>query len=271
MKLYREWTKKPEHRRGTMLPESQIKLLLKSSDPGYESVYAFDEDAAKTIIESKSSAGMARFPVYTRSLIMDLDNGPDQLALAEVKLAELGLGYDVWFSGSKGYHIVLTLDTLCSGRNVPYSQRKWVEGISVGADLSLYQHGRILSLPGRIHPKTGKRKEKVKTVAGKLLTLQLTDPPNGVSFDFKPSGGMGELEAGLWKAIQALANAPTPGNRHTALWSTALHFADAGVSYEATLELMHKVNESWLTPKTAAEVEAAISQAFKRNPSRPIT
>jgi hypothetical protein len=264
MKLYREWCKRPDSRKGCMLPESQINLLLKSADPGYASVYAFDEDAAKSLIESKSSAGMSRFPVYTRSLIMDLDNGPEQLALAEAKLADLGLGYEVWFSGSKGYHIYIEQDALCSGRNVPYSQRLWVEGIQVGADLSLYQHGRILSLPGRIHAKTGKRKEKVKDVSGSLLTLELKDPPQGVSFDFKPSGGMGELEAGLWKAIQALASEPAPGNRHTRLWSTALHFADAGVSYEATLELMHKVNEQWQAQKTIAEVEAAVSQAFKR-------
>jgi hypothetical protein len=272
MKLYREWTLKPEYRRGTMLTQSQIDLICKGTgDTGYASVYAFDENAAKTIIESKSSAGLARFEVYTDTLVMDLDGGEELRREATRKLWERGLGYTVWFSGSKGYHIVIKLDRMYCGKNIPYSQRVWVESLGIAADLSLYQHGRILSLPGRVHPKTGKRKECVEITAGLPLTLELKDPPTELQIDFKPLGGLGELEAGLWKMLQSLGDEPAAGNRHTRLWSTAQHFADAGVSYETSLELMNKVNESWVSAKDVSEVELAVSQAYKRNPTRRTT
>jgi hypothetical protein len=272
MKLYREWTLKPEHRRGSMLLQSQIDLICKGSgDSGYASVYAFDENAAKEIIASKSSAGLARYEVYTDVLVMDLDGGDELKQQATSILDALGLAYTVWFSGSKGYHVVIPLDRLYYSKILPYSQRVWVEKQGIKADLSLYQHGRILSLPGRVHPKTGKRKELVEVAKGSTLTLELVDPPKEFQVDFKPLGGLSEFEAGLWKMLQSLGDEPSKGNRHTRLWSTAQHFADAGVSYETSLELMHKVNESWVLAKDAEGVELAVSQAYKRKPNRPTT
>ncbi len=253
-----------------MLPLSRFESILKSDNPGYASVYMFDENAAKTIIESKSSAGMSRFPVLTDTLVMDLDNGPDQLKAAQDKLKALGLYHKVWSSGSKGFHVVLRHPETLYGSNVPYSQRVWVEALDVGADLSLYQHGRILSLPGRIHPKTGNRKVAVETVPGDELTISLLNPPGPV-FTVGENGGLSELEAGLWTALQALASEPLPGNRHTRLWSTAQHFADAGVGFEATLDLMLRINETWEMQKDPSEVELAVSQAYRRNLSPPIT
>ncbi len=268
MKLYREWCRKPEHRKGVMLSEARIELICKGSDSGYASVYAFDEDSANEIIASRSSSGLARYQVYTDRLVMDLDNGPEQLQLVTETLSKRGLAFTVWASGSKGYHVYLPHGEALQGRNVPHSQRVWVEGLEVGADLSLYQHGRILSLPGRVHPKTGRRKELVSTHPGNILEIPLLDMPP-VSFGFDATGGVSDLEAGLWSCLRAVADEPSPGNRHTRLWSTARSFADAGIRYETTLELMHKVNEAWENQKTDAEVETAVAQAFRRGPGPP--
>ncbi len=249
-----------------MLPVNILATILKAKDPGYASVYMFDENAAQAIIAEHSSAGLGRFSVYTNELVIDLDGGDAQLARAETVLAQRKLGYTVWSSGGKGYHVYIPHGKLLGGSNIPYSQRKYVEGMGIDADLSLYQHGRILSLPGRIHPKTGARKTKVKDVLGYALDLPLLIAPAPV-FSFEANGGLSDLEAGLWKALTLLQNEPTVGNRHTQLWSTALHFADAGLSYEATLEIMHEVNGSWDSPKEDSEVEAAVAQAHRRNPS----
>ena len=100
MSLYREWCKTPMARRGVMLPESQITLICKGSDSGYASVYAFDEDAAHEIVESRSSSGFSRFPVYVDRLTLDLDDGADQLQAVESALSYRGLAYAVFYSGS---------------------------------------------------------------------------------------------------------------------------------------------------------------------------
>ncbi len=264
MKLYREWCLKPEFRKGTMLPESRFKTILLSGDPGYSSVYAFEEDAALALIDQKSSAGMARFTAHTDSLVIDLDNGDDQLAKALEKIAALGLAHEVWSSGSKGYHIYIPHTQHESGHDVPHSQRLWVEALDVGADLSLYQHGRILSLPGRVHPKTGRRKALVSNTPGQALALVHVTPPPSM-FNFEARGGLSEFEAGLWKCLQSLGTPPDPGMRHTRIWSTAQHFADCGLTYEATLTLLLKVNEQWPSPKDPSEVELAVTQAFRKN------
>lgn len=260
--LYREWTLKPTQRRGVMLPLHRFDSILRSKDPGYASMYAFSETDAQEIITSQSSAGMGRYSVYADTLTIDLDNGDEQLQLLEPILEKQGLAYVLWASGGKGYHVVLPHGQMHCSPFLPHSQRVWVEGLGVGADLSLYQHGRILSLPGRIHPKTGKPKALVKYVTGQDLKLKIVEPE--IRFDFQSNGGLDDLEAGLMKCLQSLADEPSPGNRHTRLWSTAKHFADFGMSYEFTHELMQKVNEQWHAPKATEEVTTAVNQAFKR-------
>lgn len=268
--LYREWCKTPMRRKGVMLPQPQIDLICCGADSGYASVYAFDEDAANEIIDSRSSSGFSRFAVYADQLTLDLDDGPEQLRVVEKILSERGLEYSVFDSGSKGYHVCIPHPRTLHGRSLPYSQRVWVEGLGVEADLSLYQHGRILSLPGRVHPKTGRKKTLVKEVAGASLDLPMVDPPGGPVFTFG-EGGMGDLEAGVWRLLQSLTDEPSPGNRHTRLWSTAKHFADAGLSYEWTCEILQRINEQWQNGKDPSEVEIAASQAYQRSLSPPST
>lgn len=263
MKFFREWALKPEHRRGCMLPLNVIERMCKAPDSGYSSVYMFDEQAASVLLADKSSKGMARFPVYTDRLVIDLDAGDEQLARAEAALKVRGLAYDVWFSGGKGYHVIIPLVELVSGKDVPYSQKKWVEGLGLGADLSLYQHGRLISLPGRVHPKTGIKKHLVRQERGSRLHVPMLVSPEPV-FTFQGNGGLDEFEAGLWKVLQCLADPPTVGNRHTALWSTALHFADAGFSYEFTLELLTEVDAKWKDGKGTEGVELAVRQAYRK-------
>jgi hypothetical protein len=246
-----------------MLPLNVIEKMCDAPDSGYSSVYMFDEDAARVLLADKSSKGMSRFPVYTDRLVIDLDAGDEQLERAELALKERELAYDVWFSGGKGYHVIIPLVALVSGKDVPYSQKKWVEGLGIGADLSLYQHGRLISLPGRVHPKTGIKKYLLRQENGAKLNIPMLVSPEPV-FTFAGNGGLDEFEAGLWKVLQCLADPPSVGNRHTQLWSTALHFADSGFSYDFTLELMTEVNNKWTTGKDLAGVELAVKQAYRK-------
>lgn len=260
--FYREWCLQPNHRRGCMLPLKTIAQFEKAADAGYASVYMFDANAAAAIQAEQSSRDLARYPVSADTLTLDLDQGAPQLARVEGKLAALGLGYSVYESGGKGFHVILTLDSMVTGTNVPYSQRKWAEALDVDADLSLYQAGHIISLPGRKHPRTGRRKRLLRVVEGSYLSLQLSSPPPR-SFSISDAD-QSQLERGLWRCLEILKQEPGIGGRHVALWSTAKHFADAGLEYETTLDLLNGVNDSWSEPKTSEELEAAVRQAFKR-------
>lgn len=258
--LYREWCLYPNTRRGCMLPLNVLAKFEKAADAGYASVYMFDETAALEIRASGSSSGLARFPVYTDTLTLDLDKGEAQLK--RVREAIVGLEYKVYESGGKGFHVVIALDRMVSGTNVPYSQRQWVEALNVEADLSLYQAGHIISLPGRKHPKTGKRKRLTDSVEGRKLSLPLLDRPQP-QFSFQDTH-QGNLERGLWRLLGLLQSEPGVGNRHTALWGTAKELADAGLEFDTVLNLLTEVNAKWDEPKAAEEVKAAVTQAYKQ-------
>jgi hypothetical protein len=127
-------------------------------------------------------------------------------------------------------------------------------------DYSLYQHGRILRLPGTVNVKTGRRKQFVEKVDGVKAEIELRTPP---AFNFKPDGGLKTIATVLNHFQRLALSEPLPGNRHTQLWSAARSACEAGLTYEATLELLQAINSSWGNPKEGDEVEKAIRQAYK--------
>lgn len=258
MTYYREWALRPDQRRGCMLPARVVARFCNAPDAGYASVYLFSKQDAEEVIASRSSAGLARFSVHSATLTLDLDRGAEQLAAVQAKVADLE--YAVFESGGKGFHVVITLDSMVSGKNVPYSQRKWAEDLNVEADLSLYQAGHIIALPGRVHPKTGKRKLLISAHPGNRLALPLIDKPAPV-FALRDDNQC-ELERGIWRVLGLLQSGPGPGGRHTALWGAAKHFADAGLGPDTALDLLWAVNLTWDEPKTPEEVRRAVSQAY---------
>jgi hypothetical protein len=248
-----------------MLPIPVLKKFEQAPDAGYASVYMFDETASRDIRDSGNSAGFARFPVYTDTLTLDLDQGLEQLE--RVKNAITGLSYQVFDSGGKGYHIIIPLTKMMEGVNVPYYHKHWVEALRVEADLSLYQAGHIIALPGRKHPKTGRRKALVETVLGDRLTVPEVILPKPVFSLRRP--GPGSLEAVLWR-VQALIQAPpVVGDRHTALWGAAKDLAEIGLAYDTVLDLFQEVNKTWKEPKLPEDVRSAVQQAFRQSTSRP--
>ena len=141
-----------------------------------------------------------------------------------------------------------------TGINVPYSHRVWVEGLGIPCDLSLYQAGRICSLPGRIHPKTKQPKALVETIPGMPLELLLVALP-AIQFSL-PTVDEGTLEHGLWRLLGLITAEPTPGNRHTAIWSTACTLRDAGLEHQTILDLLQGVNNLWQNQKDPVEAIA---------------
>lgn len=256
-----EWCQGVNHRKGNMIPLKHLPIYLKSRDPGYASLYWFDSKAAEVISSSRSSAGLNRYPVTAESVTIDLDDGEASVERLKSVLAGLGIGFEVYTSGGKGYHFLIPHQRV-TGTNVPYSHRLWVESLGVACDLSLYQAGRICSLPGRIHPKTKRPKALVATYPGNPLELPLVPLP-AVQFTL-PATDEGTLEHGLWRLLGLVTSEPAPGNRHTSIWSTACTLRDAGLEHSTVLDLLQGVNKLWQNQKDPAEVETAVNQAMKR-------
>lgn len=245
------------HRTGNLVSAKAIQVLAGPA-PGYSSVYAFTESDARMIRMQGNSRGFARFSVYAECLILDIDGGDEQMKRVIPKLDALGLGYQVYVSGGKGYHIYIPHDPIYSP-DLPYSHLRWVEDNSIECDKSLYQHGRILSLPGRVHLKTGKRKQFYESKEGVMLSIELHKAP---SFNI-PEDDSKDLSFIFRQLTRLIESEPEQGKRHTRLWSAAANCAAAGLSQTWTEEILQEVVSQWQNPKDPEEVVVAISQAYK--------
>lgn len=267
---YVEWCSEVKHRRGRMIPVSDVQYFLTHKNPGYSSIYMFDENAAKEIHLSGSSRGLGRYSVGANSLVIDLDNGDTYLEKVENEIAAKGYEYSIWRSGHKGYHIYI-FHEFVNSPHLPYTHKLAVIDLIKDAekvvDMSLYQHGRLLSLPGRPHKKTGRKKELVKHVKGVKMPISIIEekrPSPTFSFTSKT----GTLEKALMQLLGNVSSPPFPGNRHTAIWSTAESLIGAGLSVETVAGIMTTVNSGWPSPKPEEEVIRAVEQAAKKAEER---
>lgn len=255
--LFVEWTVDVDRRRGQMVPFFRLNdIQLNRHNPGFRSVYMFNQDDAYQIAASESSKGFKQYGVYSDHLFIDLDGGDAALLQAEAAL--VGYQYEVWSSGGKGYHIVLPTP-MYHGTDLPQAHLEFVDSLGCGADLSLYRASSLIALPGRVHQKTGKRKTKVKDVDGRQLTLEqpkMLPKAFNITYDDEPISF-------VFMRLASLAETPpAQGNRHTVLWSTSSQLARTGLSYETAEELMQFVNAKWLAPKSEEEVTRAVRQAY---------
>jgi hypothetical protein len=245
------------HRTGNLVSAKAVQVLAGPA-PGYSSVYAFSESDARMIRMQGNSRGFARFSVYGECLILDIDGGDAQMKRVIPKLDALGLGYQVYISGGKGYHIYIPHDPIYSP-DLPYSHLRWIEDNGIECDKSLYQHARILSLPGRVHLTTGNRKQFVESKEGVMPVIELHTAP---SFNI-PEGDNKDLMFVFRQLSRLIEHEPEQGKRHTRLWSAAANCAAAGLSQTWVEEILQEVNSKWQSPKDPEEVVKAISQAYK--------
>ena len=240
-----------------MVPVSALSQILARKDPGFATVYKFTYDDAMQIRTNGSIRGFSSSVVTASAVTLDIDD-PKDIDQVTTKLDSLGLGYHVWDSG-RGFHVSIPHEVI-SDALLPYSHRCWVEQLDLPVDYSLYQHARILRLPGQVNPKTGRPKQFVRKVAGMGPTIPIIQKP---AFNFKPNGGVTSITSVLNQLQRLAACEPLPGNRHTQLWSASRAAADAGLSFTTVLEILQEVGASWRNPKTPEEIELAVTQAYK--------
>lgn len=269
---YYEYSQKPETRNGTLIPRSALLDFYARPDSGYCSVYAFDAAAAFAIRSQSNSQGLGRFPVYSDRLWIDIDAANSTTEEIERVKAytrtltrqfqELGFSFTVWDSGSKGFHIAIKIEPMF-GKDVPWSQLQFVQhSLKVSCDYSLYQHGRLLSNPGRVHPKTGRKKSKVFEHAGTtVLSIPIVNAPERLDVDSDSLTDKDLARIGLARLSSLIFDAPMPGMRHTQFWSVASQCLEAGLKSELVFGLLCWINKMSPTPKDESEVRRAVEQA----------
>lgn len=275
MDYYCEFARQPYKRSGKMIPVSTLPQFYELEDAGYSTYYWFTKEAADEIRAQGHSAGLSRFPVYSRYLVIDIDR-EDNLELAKadtdtisVYLRTQSIKHSVWMSGGKGYHVYIHTDPMF-GIFVPHSHLMWVKSIivellGVKVDESLYQHGRLLSNPGRKSVKTGIRKHKIGDYPGATLSIPREDPPARTP---RPEGlGNRDLaRIAFFRASKVLES--DPSSRHTTIWSLAGAFAEAGATEEFTIGVLEWVNQFWKDPKDSDGLKRAVNQAFQQTLQR---
>lgn len=259
---YREWAQAVNGRCGNMIPVDKFDLILKRRDPGFCSVYAFPEEVALDMIASGSSAGLSRYTPASDWLVIDLDDGDKQLQKTIDALVQQGLGFTVWSSGSKGYHITVPHQFIAD-KALPYSHLRFVENLGIAADWSLYRPSSLVALPGRIHKKTKVKKLLIHTYEGGLLDLPILPIPDKPEFRVTAVSDLEQRLVGLSKLKILLTQPPENGQRHTRLWSCAENLAAGGFSFAAIEPLLQEINQLWDNPKSPDEVTAAVEQAFR--------
>lgn len=260
MRLFFEWVKQPNKRAGNMVSAEVLATSATHRNAGFRTVYSFSEVDAAQIRSTGSSAGLAYYTPCSDSLTIDLDDGEKTLPILLDRILSRGLRCEVWSSGGKGYHLILFHELICDKR-LPYSHFRFVEQLSAGLkfDDTLYRPSSLISLPGRLHSKTKRKKRLIEVWEGEPLMLELFDKP-------EKSSPVGDDVTMLTEAISHLQDLsvrqPREGQRHNRLWLCAKCFQEAGISRETAEELLIAVNSQWESPKDESDVRESVRQAY---------
>jgi hypothetical protein len=256
-----EYCSKVFSRKGTMVPVEQLHKLT-----GFRSVYLFTQNDAQCIKKSNSSSGMTKYEVFSNELFLDFD-GDDALLKADNVFRACQDYHDfsttMWFSGSKGYHIVIKIQDMF-GLDVPYSQKLFVQN-AFGKDYcdeSIYKHSGLIRLPNTVHQKTGKRKVLVKEHKGSnILEIPYVDKPIQENFnnvEYTPSTVV------FLELIRLMEKDVGIGQRHMSMFTLAGMLAGVGYKYETILDILENLNASFEEPKSKTEVEIAVQGGFDK-------
>lgn len=261
MRLFFEWVKQPNKRAGNMVSAEVLATSASHRNAGFRTVYGFSEADAAAIRATNSSKGLAYYTPCADTLTIDLDDGEKTLPILLDRILARGLRCEVWSSGGKGYHLILSHALICDKR-LPYSHARFVEQLAAGLkfDDTLYRASSLISLPGRLHSKTRRKKRLLEVWEGENAVFDLFEKADS----FSPLGDDVTMLQDAISHLQDLSvRQPREGNRHNRLWLCAKCFSEAGVSRETAEELLIAVNAQWDNPKDEAEVREAVRQAYE--------
>lgn len=237
---------------------------------GFRSVYLYGEEAYERIKKQNAVKNLNKYPVFSDTLFVDFDDGDQSIDSLQTILNTAGIGWKMYFSGSKGYHFHIPTTPMW-GKYVPYSHKAYVKSLGITtADTSIYKHTGLFRLPGTYHKKTGNQKELVDQARGKLLSIPYLEPETELEV---VTGSTGELLTALNCANTFIVSEPGNGSRHNSLLAVAKHMMAAGAEPETAADICRLIHNSWESQYDDPEekIKEVIDRAYnwQRYSNRP--
>ena len=224
---------------------------------GFASLYGVDAETATRIEQSGSPAGF-KGCVSSPFLWIDADSTESADRIA-AKLETMGVTYDAYESGSKGYHFRIPRFHAPSS-DLPAKDKLWVlENFGQDADLSIYTHLHLFRIEGTIHEKTGKSKKHLFEFQGKRIDL------TGIKIiERAPTLATSNSTQSIFdnRRVMACTMPAENGKRHLQLVKAAYALRDHGMSPEFSYEWLLELNKRFREPKNEDEIEKIVRDIF---------
>ncbi len=226
---------------------------------GFGGTYFVTEETAEAV---KQEGTVKHFKgiVWSEYLWMDFDSY-EAAERAENKLREMGYGFIAYDTGGRGAHFGV-LRAHPPSHLLPHKDKQWVGEHFPEADTSIYTHLHLLRLPGSVHEKTGRKKERVVEVEGKALVL-----PRYEEKVLPSALKSSQQRTSVLKCFRVMSySRPVArGDRqHSLVTLTYALKDDAQVDAAFALEWVRQVNLLYEEPKEDHELEKIVSGIYNR-------
>ncbi len=298
-------------KRNNVVPVSKVKKPKNTPDC-YRTVYRYPDEFKQHFDKNKTVSGY-NGPVYSDFLPIDIDDdnnldNAQKVAVNAVKkleaTADVQLEY-IWlyFSGSKGFHILLPAEMLGvePSKHLPDHFKFMVSRMfpDLDIDLSIYDKLRLFRISNTKHGKTGlykvqlrpneilyKNIGEIKELAKKPrdATCEPPEEKNDVlvqlynQFDPKKHGSSAKPEKSdqgslsetkppkrAKRCYYKLLQGVDQGERDNAALRLAVHFKKQGYGRDIILGIMERWNRKNRPPLQGKDVEKAVSQAYENS------
>lgn len=227
---------------------------------GFRSVYGFDEEGEEYITSNGGTHGIRNYKLYSDILFLDIDDDPEASQDIENKLKDMGIGFEVYFTGNRGNHFHIPIVPMY-GLDTAYQQKQFVTNTFKGADTSIYKSTGIIRLPGTFHFKRpGHKKHLIRSYSGDVLCV----PKEDVSAEiFKSRDGHDEFIEN--KLNEKWCLKVQEGNRNRAIYNLAFMNSLANKDYSEALNNIMIYNSYMVVPPLSDfEVVQTVKSAYRR-------
>lgn len=269
--------------------KSYLESELKSDREHYESIYRFDEGIKKYdhLADLDESVRL-----YSDFLVFDFDSTDLNISLVDTQhfdraIKALGAKAQVYFSGSKGFHILIPS---CQFAFEPTTDEGILKRMATllasrfqSFDPSIYNKTRIFRLPNSLNAKRGLFKIPLRDVQSLLVDDILGEAKEPADWDFGPAYDYPKVDmlVKIYNDCKPRINRSfTPvepsqsnayilkdaseGRRNDTLYRLCRGFARRGVYEPDMMKIAHWWNNSQQKPLDANEVETVVKSAYKK-------
>ena len=149
MTWYVEW--RPTVRRRGKIQLVPVDELYRYT--GFRSVYAYNNEVYRHILDTNSTKGLHGSTVYSDMLLLDFDDCAPKALEFQGFLERNNINYQRFTSGNRSIHFHVELVEPMMGASVPWQQKRWVQQNAEGADISFYHPSGMYRLTGTYHIK----------------------------------------------------------------------------------------------------------------------